>query len=301
MLVTGEAEAASSRRVTNYRRILQTGAAQYLQAAAFALVTTNFGAVAAQSNADDSARCTSGRYNTTGNEHPGASFDSATWLARGQCVRNVNGYSQCRENLVAVLDSLSPLQQTEYSASANVLTLLPSLSAFLGSPTSELWALLKISPVAGLLAQCLSFGGLMWPSQCDDYIRVSTRQGCTTLRVPGLTQDPHDALEPSDRFDRVASSIYERIVRILAGPHDARKLKVPLNWLFVLGCVTFFVFIVGTMAAIAVIEQGSVYSTWCTSTWWAHLWYLIGKREREYSISKSITLSYHRSNCTCRH
>lgn len=36
------------------------------------------------------------------------------------------------------------------------------------------------------------------------------------------------------------------------------------------------------MAALAVIEQGAVYSTWCTSTWWAHVWYLVGKALRSF-------------------
>jgi hypothetical protein len=281
-----------------YRKFLRTSMAQFLPAATLTLASTLFGAAAAQNNIPSSPCINNPNYFIV-DEHPGGAFSVKGWLAMGKCVRNVNTYDQCRNNLIAVLDSLPSFTQIEFGASANVLTLLPSLGAFFGSPTSELWSLLNIFPIAGFLAQCLSFGGSMWPSQCDDYIKISTKQGCTTLRVPSATRFPQNTLSPFESFGHVSRSVNERILHAMRGDAAAEEAQIPLRWLFIIGCSTLFVFIVGAMAALAVVELGTVYLTWCTSTWWAHTWYLVGKSKAISSFSDLESSLKFPSYCPC--
>jgi hypothetical protein len=210
--------------------------------------------------------------------HPGSAFDSGAWLQRGQCIRHVDNYNQCLSNLETVLENLSSVIQTECSAAATVLTLLPTMGALCGSPSSEIWSLTQIFPVGGFLVQCLSFGGSMMPSHCDGFLRVLTTQGCITVRVPsGTGIDLNNASSPIENFNTTSDGIIERIHHLVGRKKTSKARRLPVRCLLVLGCSALAIFVAASMAALSVIEQGAVYSNWCTSTWWAHTWYLVGK------------------------
>ncbi|KAF9875086.1 hypothetical protein CkaCkLH20_07352 [Colletotrichum karsti] len=251
-----------------------TAPVRHIRTATFLILTWIITSVLAQEE-DYQSPCLSDRFKDPTIQHPGGLFSSNVWLRRGQCIRDVNSYAQCRSNLIAVLDDLSALQSTEYGAGAGVLTLLPTAGALFGSPTAELWALLKMSPIAGFLAQSLTFGATMVPSETEDYLKVSKSQGCTAMRVPPVKKVEEDPSEVT--YARVSDEAQQRIRHALKRDRKMPRAYAGLTpkQFFLLGCAVLTVFIAGSQVALAVIEQGAVYSTWCTAIWWAHIWYLV--------------------------
>jgi len=75
----------------------------------------------------------------------------------------------CDTILAPILLTLHPLRQAEYSGAASVLSLLPTISALFGPPTGEIWRLKSIVPFGVFLAMTLSFGGVLMPSNVEDY------------------------------------------------------------------------------------------------------------------------------------
>jgi hypothetical protein len=105
----------------------------------------------------------------------------------------------------------------------------------------------------------------MMPAKPEEYDDDATRgEGQRPDNVAG--QKEAEANGPSDPFERLS-----RIVANKVQAHLRRKL--PLLKIF----TSLFVMIVmlcGVLAGIGIVEYGSVYITWCTSTWWFHLWYI---------------------------
>ncbi|KAF6807105.1 hypothetical protein CSOJ01_08372 [Colletotrichum sojae] len=250
---------------------------RHLRSALFLVLTYLITAALSQEDEKYNSTCLDDVYKDPTIQHPGSIFASDVWIRRGRCIRDTDSYEVCRENLMAVLDDLIPLQQTEYGASAGVLTLLPTAGALFGSPTAELWALLRMSPVAGFLAQCLTFGGTMVPSQTEDYLKVSKNQGCTTMRVPAPSTKAAAERGDAEGYESVAEEVQRTIRHTLdrdrQGPQ--RYAGLSARDMFWVGCAVLVVFNAASQACLAVIEQGSIYANWCTSIWWAHIWYLI--------------------------
>ncbi|KAJ5014902.1 hypothetical protein K4K57_000835 [Colletotrichum sp. SAR 10_99] len=167
------------------------------------------------------------------------------------------------------------IEITEYGASAGVLTLLPTAGALFGSPTAELWALLRMSPIAGFLAQCLTFGATMVPSETEDYLKVSKAQGCTAMRVPRATEKGEE--DEGATYEQTANEVQQRIRYAMDQEQQGSLGYAGLSakWFFIVGCLVLAVFVGASQASLAVIEQGAVYANWCTLTSWAHIWYLV--------------------------
>ncbi|KAI8299150.1 hypothetical protein K4K61_010911 [Colletotrichum sp. SAR11_59] len=227
---------------------------QHIRTSIFLILTWIITSALAQDD-NYTSPCLSDNFKDPTIQHPGGLFSSDVWLRRGQCIRNTDTYAVCRSNLIAVLDDLSALQQTEYGASAGVLTLLPTAGALFGSPTAELWALLRMSPIAGFLAQCLTFGATMVPSETEDYLKVSKAQGCTAMRVPRATEKGDE--DEGATYEQTANEVQQRIRYAMDQEQQGSLGYAGLSakWFFIVGCLVLAVFVGASQASLAVIEQ----------------------------------------------
>ena len=190
---------------------------------------------------------------------PGGAFDFGVWFQRGTCVHDIKDYVQCRSTLQDVLSSLDSLHSAEYSAAATVLALLPTIGAVLGSPSAEIWILLKILPFGGTLAMLLSFGSSMIPTALKDYYQDSS-----AVAHGGTMNSTGRKIDDDNLPDEVMDRISEKL-------RNGHALSPPR---FALVSLLLALLLSGVLAGIAIIEYGAVYATWCTSTWWFHLWYI---------------------------
>jgi hypothetical protein len=147
-------------------------------------------------------------------------FDFNAWIRRGTCIHNLEDYDSYRTNLQLTLSGLDSLHSAEYSASATILTLLPTIGAVFGTPTAEIWILLNVLPFGGAIAILLSFGGSMMPAKPEEYDDDATRgEGQRPDNVAG--QKEAEANGPSDPFERLS-----RIVANKVQAHLRRKLPL---------------------------------------------------------------------------
>lgn len=208
-----------------------------------------------------------------GNTTPGKSFNFKAWISRGNCIHHHSeGFDVCRNILRRTLDSLDSLHAAEYSAAATILTLLPTVGAVLGTPTAEIWILLKALPFGGVIALLLSFGGSMMPAKLEAY-QDKTTMASTIERG----HDDQAAAKGEAEASSALSDALKRLSRRVAEKVQANQRKeLSLGKVF----STLFVMIIllsGVLAGMGIIEYGSVYMTWCTSLWWFHLWYITCK------------------------
>ena len=163
--------------------------------------------------------------------------------------------------------NVDSLHQVEYGASASVLTLLPTIGALFGSPTSEMWALLKVCPPAWCLALWLSFGGSLLPTHSQDYVNVFRKQGLSAFHASSesLNRDDNEvAFGPDSRIH----TLHQRISDGMK-PIKRRRLgflRTPA--LLSASMVAQFILVAAVMAGMAIVEQGAVYTTACTITFW---------------------------------
>jgi hypothetical protein len=203
-----------------------------------------------------------------GNTKPGGVFDFKAWIRRGSCLHHVEGYASCRNSLRLTLDGLDSLHSAEYSASATILTLLPTVGAVFGTPTADIWILLKVLPFGGAMAILLSFGGSMMPAKSEEYEDNTAR---AKVGRPGqrVTQGEADANSASDALERLSRKVAEKV-------QGNQRRELPLLKLFA-ALFVMMALLSGVLAGMGIIEYGSVYMTWCTSVWWFHLWYITCK------------------------
>ncbi|KAF4625809.1 hypothetical protein G7Y89_g12354 [Cudoniella acicularis] len=218
-----------------------------------------------------------------GDSEPGNPFPFNAWLNRGICVRT-GSYAQCRVNLIAVLGDIDGIHAAEYSASASVLALLPTIGALFGTPTSEIWTLLTVLPFGGGLAMLLSFGGTIMPTRIVDYQTAFAMHGISIGHVGKHAQDydlgtrdedeRHNLEELEEREIRdQQEGLRSMANRIKARIGRRESLGLPRN-IIALGLFSMVLLFCGVQVAMGIIENGAVYSDGCTYNWWFHIWYM---------------------------
>lgn len=94
--------------------------------------------------------------------------DLLGWGDIGREIR-AGGTRACVSKLAYILENLSQIASGQYSSAASALSLLPTAGALITAPTKEMWVLLKLIPMAGILSMFLSLGGSIMPTDVRDY------------------------------------------------------------------------------------------------------------------------------------
>lgn len=202
-------------------------------------------------------------------------FELPAWVTRGGCIREKNiNQTGCTKILEGVLFNLSKVREAEYASAASVLSLLPTIGALFGPPTSEIWRLKSIVPFGGALAMSLSFGGALMPVHVEDYEHAVAKGNAAIGSIISLRRHPpgsqKDVLNMDERLRELSNKIRERIDR----PESVRPPKKTL----LLGLVVMFFLFSMAQAAMGVVEQGGVINFLCSARYWMHAWYFLGKR-----------------------
>ncbi len=201
-----------------------------------------------------------------------ARFDLSVWVTRRGCVRGKHEKS-CSDILEGVLKGLFKVREAEYASAASVLSLLPTIGALFGPPTSEIWRLKSIVPFGGALAMSLSFGGALMPVRVEDYENAVAKEDTAIGSIISLRRHPaasqKGVLSMDERLRELSNKIRERVDRPESVPLPKKTL--------VLGLVVMFVLFSMAQAAMAVVEQGGVIHFLCSARYWMHMWYFLGK------------------------
>jgi len=206
-------------------------------------------------------------------------FSMTPWMQRGNCIRAVDAV--CYKTLLDVLNNLVELRKAEYSGAAGVLALLPTINAILGAPTNEVWTLMTILPFGGALAMALSFGGAIMPVHVEDY-EHAMRKGNQTIGTIVSFRQPTSNPDPSifeQKLDQLDEKVRRRIDR-----KESISLGHSGQWSLAAGLLGMTLLLIGSQAAMTVVEQGGVIPWWCGSRWWMHLWYFLGKSPRTATL-----------------
>lgn len=196
------------------------------------------------------------------------------WMRRGICIRTGdNGVSvTCAARLTGAVASLAPLREAEYAGAASVLSLLPTIGALFGPPTSEIWKLKSIVPFAGALAMGVSFGGALMPVHAEDYENAIAKDETVIGRSNPRNHAPKtqkNAADMDEMLQELSDKIRQRVGR-------RESVRLPKRTLLS-GLVVIFVLFAMAQSAMAVVEQGAVINFICSWRYWMHLWYFLGK------------------------
>lgn len=200
------------------------------------------------------------------------SFFVAAWIRRGIAIRYGGNNEQCYDSLIATLNSIINIRLAEYSGSAGVLSLLPTIGALLGAPTNEIWRLWTVVPFGGVLTMMLSFGGAILPIKIEDYERDLSRGNgligkIVSFRSPTHGDAPED--EIGGKIDQLGDKLRDRM---------ARKIpRANFNGTLTMGLMGMASLLIGAHASMALVEQGGILPWYCTCRWWMHMWYILGK------------------------
>lgn len=201
-------------------------------------------------------------------------FSIVSWVSRGVCVRSDSVGDICYRAFQSSLDHLDDTRKAEYAGATSVLALLPTIGALLGAPTTEIWRLLTVIPFGGVLAMTLSFGGAILPVRVEDYENDANGRKATIGRSVTSRTSAFERLEdPKDEEGTRPDQVVERILARIRQDESQRLAKGHL-WV---GLLVMIVLSSGAQAAMIVIEQGAIIVWWCTSRWWMHFWYFLGK------------------------
>lgn len=200
------------------------------------------------------------------------SFFVADWIRRGIAIRYGGDTAKCYDSLIATLNSVINIRLAEYSGSAGVLSLLPTIGALLGAPTNEIWRLWTVVPFGGVLTMMLSFGGAILPIKIEDYERDLSRGNgligkIVSFRSPAPGEAPED--EIGEKMTQLSDKLRARMARKV--PRDT------FNGTLTMGLMGMASLLVGAHASMAMVEQGGILPWFCTCRWWMHLWYILGK------------------------
>lgn len=199
-----------------------------------------------------------------------SNFAMTQWLNRGACIRS-NDNATCYPTLLRALEHLNELRRAEYAGAAGVLAILPTIGALLGTPTNEVWTFLTILPFGGALAMALSFGGAIMPVNVEDYEHVMKKRNIAIGSMVTFRTKSRDSEQKP--FSKKLEELEEKVGSRISHEKRMRPGRRPLfTGLF---CMVFL--FGASQAAMAVLEQGGVIPYWCTSRWWLHLWYIMGK------------------------
>ena len=212
------------------------------------------------------------------------------WVQRGDCIRSSyrlrcdhipdrlhkcvrsNIHLRCDEVLDRLLTNLVSIRAAEYAGAASVLSLLPTIGALLGPPTSEIWRLISIVPFGGILAMTLSFGGALMPVRVEDYETTLSRRDTATGSIISLRSPiPGNRLgEPE--IEQKLRALSDKVRERLDLPESVRLPKRHL----LLGLFIMLLLMALAQGAMGVVEQGGIINWWCSCNLWMHLWYFGG-------------------------
>jgi hypothetical protein len=216
------------------------------------------------------------------NAQSSANFSVAAFIAVGSCTRQGSA-GDCYATLINTLTNVNPLRQVEYSGAATVLTLLPTIGALFGAPTTEIWTMLMIIPFGGWIALLVSFGGTMMPVKVEDYELANAKESSIVIR-----DGKESKLEVGERIQRRQSVLRKIRARLSQQKGD----KIPKR-LLASGLLFMTALLIGAQAAMAIVEQGAVLQWWCSCNWWMHLWYLLSQSDhKEFCLKKKLTNLY---------
>lgn len=220
-------------------------------------------------------------------------FRIIDWMKRGICIRKEAFPNQCYHTLEKVLDNLAELRKAEYAGAAGVLSLLPTIGALLGAPTNEIWRLMSIIPFGGGLAMALSFGGAIMPVKVEDYEHVINKRNIAIGSIISLRNNHGLGRGAQETIEDKLRSLVDRIRQRIDQRESARLSKKHLT----IGLTGMVLLLIGSQAAMTIIEQGGVIAWFCYSHWWMHLWYLMGMSDIDYSPGvRRLTLVFSHVN-----
>ena len=206
-------------------------------------------------------------------------FSVSEWVTRGGCIREKH-QQNCTAILEHILENLTQLRAAEYASAASVLSLLPTIGALFGPPTSEIWRLKSIVPFGGWMAMTLSFGGALMPVRVEDYEEVVAKDNTAIGSIITLRQNfrriQKDAPNIDDRILELKQTIRQRLER-------PESIRLPKNTLY-FGLFIMFILFAMAQAAMGVVEQGGVINFYCEGRWWMHMWYFLGMCQVCYAL-----------------
>jgi hypothetical protein len=200
-------------------------------------------------------------------------FRPTPWIRRGECIRRKHGvHLTCGAVLSGTLDHLAKLREAEYAGAASVLSLLPTIGALFGPPTSEIWRLKSMVPIGGVLAMGLSFGGALMPVRAEDYDSAIPKDE-TAIGRHSLGKHAQAYRKDDPSMDEKLRELSDKI-RMRVGRQESVRLP---KTRVLLGLAFMFALFALAHSAMAVTELGAVVNFMCTMNWWMHLWYFLGK------------------------
>ena len=202
-------------------------------------------------------------------------FGLRSWLNRGICVRQGGSFDGCYNAYSLIYgQNLDEPRKAEYTAATSVLVVLPTIGALLGAPTAEIWRLLTIIPFGGFLAMTMSFGGAILPVRVKDYETNANGQRTTVGRSVISTTNLLDNAESAEDKKIDYTDEVVRDIRMRIRQEESQRLAKGHFWL---GLVGIFCLWGASQAVMVVVQQGAIVIFWCTSRYWMHVWYFLGK------------------------
>jgi hypothetical protein len=198
-------------------------------------------------------------------------FNWLDWKEQADTIRRTPGLRACLFELSFILENnTTTLMQTQYSAAAGLMALLPTIGALVaGQPTKNLWIMYKLLPMCGVLALMQSLGGQLLPESLDREKEVGGLGFADTHSEWALLMDrPSERrlhrevidLGWSDAIDRVTSRTYYP-------PENPRFMWRGLLIMIFCQLSMFIVMYLG--------QAGGIIAWWCTCWGWMFFWYLM--------------------------
>ena len=197
-------------------------------------------------------------------KHLTGAFDWKHWNQRADGIRHHVDRTQCTVKLNAVLSAIGPVDQASTNASSGALTLLPTAGALIGAPTTELWLLYKLVPIAGVLSMMLSLGGNIVPTEASSYKKKLQEEEVPRFSYMGLVrtrsneakiEEPEKAVDQDESDSQGFANMVERRANDLRG--GQRFMRV---WI---GIALQLFWIAVVMVACWFIGSGSILFWWC--------------------------------------
>jgi hypothetical protein len=217
--------------------------------------------------------CATSFNHTFNPDHAQSHFDIMGWIHLGSCTQQRSS-TDCYIRLVEMPSSLNSLNDVEHSGATTVLTLLPTIDALFGTPTSEIWTMFMIIPFGGWLTMLVSFGGTMMPIKVEDYERAIAKDTTIAIRNGDWNELTDD--ERLTRRQSVQKRIRDRLSRKYPQDVPKRLVALGLHATIILWC--------GAQVSMGIVEQGGVLQWWCSCNWYMHLW--VG---HYFSVSSDIS------------
>ena len=114
----------------------------------------------------------------------------------------------------------------------------------------------------------LSFGGTLMPRSLEDF-RAEHEKGSEKGPVGAETAKDVERARVQGQLDLLARRIKTKV-------RGNNRMALPLMKI-VTALFGMIILLASVLAGIAIVAIGAVYVTWCTATWWFHLWYLVGR------------------------